>query len=149
MIRSLGPEDAEACDAIVAGLPDWFGVPQGVAECAEAVRTQEGLVAVDSGEVVGFLTVSRLQPRAAEITWMAVRADRRRRGRGRKLIDALVDRLVEQGVRLLLVKTLAESDPDPGYRETRRFYEALGFVPAMGLDLWGPENPALLMVRPL
>jgi hypothetical protein len=50
----------------------------------------------------------------------------------------------------LHVKTLAPSDPDPGYAATRRFYEATGFVPLEELpQVWGPENPCLLMVRVL
>ena len=45
MIRPLDPSDSTACDAIVASLPDWFGLEEGIRECAEAVRTQPGLVA--------------------------------------------------------------------------------------------------------
>ena len=33
------------------------------------------------------------------------------------------------------------------YAQTRAFYEAMGFTPLMELDIWGPENPALLYVR--
>ena len=52
--------------------------------------------------------------------------------------------------RLLHVKTLAPSDPDPGYAATRAFYAAAGFRPLEVLpEVWGPENPCLLMVRPL
>jgi hypothetical protein len=48
------------------------------------------------------------------------------------------------------VKTLAPSDPDPGYEATRAFYAAAGFRPLETLpQVWGPENPCLLMVRPL
>jgi ribosomal protein S18 acetylase RimI-like enzyme len=84
--------DAVACDAIVAGLPEWFGDPQGIAECAAAVRSQDGLVAGD-GEPIGFLTWLRIDD-VAEITWMAVRTDRRRGGVGRMLLDELVATVV-------------------------------------------------------
>ena len=51
---------------------------------------------------------------------------------------------------LLHVKTLAPSHPDPGYAATRAFYAAVGFRPLEELpQVWGPENPCLLMVRPL
>ena len=53
------------------------------------------------------------------------------------------------GVRLLQVKTLGPSDPDEGYRRTRRFYQAVGFEPLEELvGLW-PGNPCLIMVKVL
>lgn len=56
-VRDLDQADAPACDAILATLPYFFGQAAGVANCAAAVRTERGLVAVGaSGEVVGFLT---------------------------------------------------------------------------------------------
>jgi len=48
MIRSLDHgSDAPACDAIVAGLRDWFGAEQGIRDCATAVRSHAGLVAIE------------------------------------------------------------------------------------------------------
>lgn len=147
-VRPLAPEDATACDAIIAGLPDWFGVDQGIRDCAEAVRTQPGLVAEADGTVAGFVTWTRSEA-SAEITWMAVHADRRRGGLGRALVDALLAALQGTGVRELAVKTLSSRHPDPGYAETRAFYLAMGFTEARELDIWGPENPAVLLTRPV
>lgn len=147
-IRDLAPGDAEACDAIVAGLPDWFGMQEGLDECAEAVRTQPGVVAEEAGEVVGFLTYA-IQDTAAEITWMAVRADRRRRGHGRALIAGLVELLGAEGVREVHVKTLSDRHLDEGYAQTRAFYLSSGFTLERELDIWGPDNPAVLLVRRL
>jgi GNAT superfamily N-acetyltransferase len=150
-IRELDPAThAEACDDIIRGLPDWFGVPAGIAECAVAVRTTHGLVATDAGDVVGFLTD---EPRSAsvwEITWMAVRADRRGQGIGSQLVAGLIERLPDDA-RLLVVKTLSdrEGDPGPEYRATRAFYLARGFLPAAELDLWGAGNPCQLLARTL
>jgi ribosomal protein S18 acetylase RimI-like enzyme len=150
VIRGLEPKDAEACDAILAGLPDWFGNPVGIKECAEAVRSQPGYVATDgAGAVAGFLTWVRTPPDSAEITWMAVRSDSRRRGLGLALIDELVGRLRADGVRSLLVKTLSDRSPDEHYAQTRAFYRSVGFDPIAELDVWGPENPAQLLRRML
>jgi ribosomal protein S18 acetylase RimI-like enzyme len=146
-IRPLARGDAEQCDAIVAGLPEWFGNEQGIRDCAEAVRSQGGLGAVDDGELVGFLTWELRDPGVAEITWMAVRADTRRSGIGRALLGALVERLTADGIARLDVKTLSERDPYPPYAETRAFYRANGFADVAELDIWGPENPALLLSR--
>ncbi len=151
MIRELQPGDAQACDAIVAGLPGWFGNEQGIRDCAAAVRSQEGFVATGAGgEVTGFVTYEPREAGEAEITWMAVRSDRRRSGIGAALLDALCARLARDGIRSLLVKTLSDRDgPYEEYDQTRTFYLAMGFERVAELDIWGPENPALLMAKPL
>ncbi len=146
-IRPLAPIDAEACDAIVAGLPEWFGMEQGVRDCAEAVRSQDGFVAVEDAETLGFLTWEGRKPGVAEITWMAVRSDTRRRGVGRALLSSLAARLRAEGATRLDVKTLSDRDPYPPYAETRAFYLANGFTKVAELDIWGPENPAVLLSR--
>jgi rhodanese-related sulfurtransferase/GNAT superfamily N-acetyltransferase len=146
-VRPLQPGDAPACDAIIAALPEWFGDEHGIRECADAVRTEPGFVATVDASVVGFLTVVRPRSHVAEISWMAVHPGHRGTGHGRALVDALVQTLHGDGTRFLAVKTLSDRDPYPPYAETRAFYEAMGFVPLMDLDIWGPENPALLLVR--
>ncbi|MGZ4132530.1 MAG: GNAT family N-acetyltransferase [Actinomycetota bacterium] len=149
LVRDLDhARDAGRCDAIVAGLPDWFGNEQGRADCAAAVRSQDGLVAED-GELVGFLTWEDVEAGVAEITWMAVRADRRRGGIGGALLAELAARLRAAGIRELRVKTLSDRDPYPPYAETRAFYRANGFEPVAELDVWGSEDPAVLLRRSL
>ena len=147
MIRPLEPGDAERCDAIIRSLPDWFGNDQGIADCAAAVRSQAGLVAEEDGVVTGFLTWTRHHPDAAEITWLAVHADRRGAGTGTELVEALV--AASPALRYLTVKTLSAACEYEPYDETRAFYRARGFSELIELDLWGPENPATLFVRPL
>lgn len=152
-LRALGPEDAEACDEIIAGLPYHFANDQGRRDCAAAVRRDAGLVATEAAQVVGFLTYVHRFDEASEITWMAVRADRRRRGIGHALIERLAERLAAEGRRILLVLTVSPSDPGPepddGYQSTRAFYRSTGFV--LGRDLRGEwdADTAVLMVRAL
>jgi len=149
-IRDLEPRDADACDAIVGGLPAWFGNEQGTRDCARAVRSQAGLVATDEIGVTGFLTWTHDRERGvAEITWMVVRATSRRRGIGRSLLSTLIDRLRQDQVRLLDVKTLSERAAYPPYAETRAFYRANGFGSVEELDIWDEGNPAVLLRRRL
>ena len=149
MIRDLRPTDAGSCDAIIAGLPDWFANEDGLRDCAQAVRMQPGLVSERADRPAGFL-IYNAAASAAEITWMAVDAPLRRAGVGAELIDGLVGRLRERGVDRLLVKTLSDrEDPGPAYAQTRAFYLAMGFVPEAELDIWGPENPAQLLAKTL
>jgi len=149
-IRTLEREDADVCEAIVRDLPDWFGIEAGIAEARGYLETQDGLVADDGGTVVGFLTYTSAYAESMEITWMAVAASAHRRGIGRALTEALVREARSRECELLMVKTLADSDPSPEYQATRSFYRAMGFRPLTVLpDLWGPANPCLLMVRSL
>jgi ribosomal protein S18 acetylase RimI-like enzyme len=140
--------DADACDAIIRGLPDWFGMEEGIRDCAQAVRSQEGFVAMQDDVVVGFLTFTTADD-MAEITWMGIGAERRRQGHGRALVDALIERLRSDGVRRLQVKTLSAREPHPPYAETRAFYRSMGFSQMQELDIWGPGNPAVLLTRDL
>jgi ribosomal protein S18 acetylase RimI-like enzyme len=152
-IRSLEPDDAPACDAIVAGLAYHFGQEQGRRECAAAVRRDRGLVAVDGREVVGFLTYVHRFDEAAEITWMAVRNDRRRHGLGHRLIERLSDVLRADGRRVLVALTVSPSDPGPepedGYGATRAFYRSCGFVLVRDLRNEWDSDTAVVMVKPL
>jgi hypothetical protein len=64
------------------------------------------------------------------------------------LLHELERRLSADGVRMIIVKTLsAREDPGPEYAATRAFYLARGFVPVIELDIWGPRNPAQVLVK--
>jgi len=144
-VRPLTPADALSCDAIIASLPEWFGMQEGIDECARLVRTQPGLVCERDGRVIGFLTVARPSAATAQISWLAVHADERGRGAGTALVERLSADLSAEVVRLLVVETLSDrEDPGPEYAATRAFYLARGFTPAAELDLY-PDNPIQLM----
>ncbi|MEO8477508.1 MAG: GNAT family N-acetyltransferase [Actinomycetota bacterium] len=151
-IRVLQLRDAEACETIILGLPYHFGQAVGRAQAAAALRSQDGLVAVEDGEVVGFCTSVPRFAASAEITWMAVAAPRRREGIGHVLIDVLAARLVLDGRRILAVLTVSPNDPgeepDDGYRSTRRFYEQMGFVLVRDLPgEWEGGDTAVLLAK--
>ncbi|MGZ8604664.1 MAG: GNAT family N-acetyltransferase [Actinomycetota bacterium] len=152
-LRQLAVSDGEACDAIIATLPYHFGDEEGQRQCAAAVRSQQGLVAEDDGEVVGFVTLEPRFDGCVEVTWMAVRADRRRMGVGRALLDRVAADVRAKGRQFLLVLTVSPSDgPDEipdGYQATRAFYEANGFVLARDFPGYWKSDIPVLMVRPL
>jgi GNAT superfamily N-acetyltransferase len=152
-IRPLAPDDAPACDAIVASLPYHFGDEHGRELCAAAVREQAGLVVTRGGQPIAFVTWRPWYAAAIEITWMAVHAGERRIGIGRALVDALV-RQAGPAVRYVLVTTLSEATPEPGvedgYAGTRAFWQRCGFEPVWEpAGWWNDENQAVVMIRPL
>jgi GNAT superfamily N-acetyltransferase len=149
-IRDLKPDDAEACDAVILTLPTFFGHEGGRQDCTNAVRTERGWVAEDDGQIVGFLTVAPSMDETLEITWMAVRNDRRRGGIGRQLIAAVI----AETEQTILVLTAGPSSPEPdadpndNYDGTRRFYKRMGFVSVKEITPAGWDQPALFLVRP-
>ena len=108
------------------------------------------LVATDNGQAVGFVTVLRHSPHAAELHVMAVRPELHRSGIGRMLVATAEDRLRAEGVEYLQVKTLSASAGDEPYLRTLAFYTALGFRVLEEMpSLWGPENPAVILIKRL
>jgi GNAT superfamily N-acetyltransferase len=149
-IRQLVPSDGPGCDEVILTLPRFFGHEGGRRDCAEAVRTQRGWVAVDGDEVMGFLTVAPSTEETLEITWMAVRQGTRRGGVGRRLIERVVSEVDQPLLVLTAGASSVEPDADPNdnYEGTRSFYKAMGFIPVKELTPEGWSQPALLLVRP-
>ena len=168
-LRIRGPlmGQGAAAERILRALPGWFGIESALVEYARAADELPTLVAVLPGpscdreerpgsqqvrpdRVVGFVTLRETSEDALELHVMGVLPSWHRRGAGRALVERAASYARAEGFTLLHVKTLAPSDPDPGYAATRAFYAAAGFRPLEVLaEVWGPENPCLVMVRPL
>lgn len=173
MVRTLGRSDA--AHDILEELPEWFGIDRFTHEYVEAAAKFPNYVAVtvpgavpshgaqvavnasigaDGGtipveDVLGVLLLDQRFPTSAEVHLLAVRRKQHREGIGRTLLERVEQDLRAQGVRLLSVKTLGPSAPDPGFEQTRAFYRACGFHPVEEFpDLW-VDDPCLLMVKAL
>jgi GNAT superfamily N-acetyltransferase len=149
MIRAIKSGDADICEAILRSLPDWFGIEESIVRYRREVEQFETYVAEIGGAIAGFLTVVQHKPHIAEIHVMAVRPQYHRQGIGRLLVSHIEQLLVERGTDYLEVKTLGPSGPDEFYRRTREFYLAMGFAPIEETNLWGAENPCLIMIKDL
>jgi hypothetical protein len=58
--------------------------------------------------------------------------------------------LREENYSYLLVKTLDEARESKEYEKTRRFYQKTGFIPIDVIpEIWGNDNPCLLMIKKL
>ena len=137
-------------EGIMRALPGWFGIEQAIVDYARAADELPTFVAEAGGEAVGFLSLRPTSAHAVEVHVMAVLPGEHRRGAGRALVERAAAYARAEGFALLHVKTLAPSDPDLSYAATRAFYAAVGFLPLEELpQIWGPENPCLLMVRAL
>jgi GNAT superfamily N-acetyltransferase len=151
----------EAAERILRALPGWFGIEAALRAYVRAADELETFVVVPDrpafggrkfrpDQVLGFLTLRETSEDALELHVMGVLPSWRRRGAGRALVERAAAYARAEGYSLLHVKTLAPSDLDPGYVATRAFYVSLGFRRLEVLpQVWGPENPCLLLVRPL
>ncbi len=153
---TTGQQDPATVERLLRSLPGWFGIPAANAGYVEAARELPTYLARPAGHAqaahpdpVGVLLARRHFAEAAEIYLLAVEPSLHRRGAGRALVAALEADLVADGCRMLQVKTLGPSKPDAGYERTRSFYASVGFWPLEELDLWGPGNPCLIMVKNL
>ena len=150
-----------AAERILRALPEWFGIEASLQDYVRAADELPTLVAllpgpgragreVGADRVIGFVTLRETTEDALELHVMGVLPAWHRRGIGRALVERAAAYARSEQYSLLHVKTLAPSDPDPGYAATRAFYRAAGLRPLEELpQVWGPENPCLLMVRPL
>lgn len=138
----------EICRSILDALPHWFGVPASVDDYVAAADRSPSVIAAADGSDVGITTLVSHGPFAAEVYVMGVLPEYHRCGVGRAMLQAAEARLARAGVEFLQVKTLSPSKPDDGYEKTRAFYLAYGFRPLDEFPLlWGPDNPALQMVK--
>jgi GNAT superfamily N-acetyltransferase len=136
-------------EPILRSLPAWFGIESSIVQYVKDIEQMPTFLALDGdGCTIGFMSVRRHFAHAAELYVLAVRPERHRRGVGRALLAEIEPWLVRDGVRWLQVKTLSPRQPCEFYERTRRFYEAMGFVPLEEFPtLWGERNPCLQMVK--
>lgn len=136
------------CQAILATIGDWFGMPASNAEYEHLAEIGPAVVALAGGAPVGLMLLKRHFDTTLEVYFLGVQIDRHRQGCGRALMAHAEAIAREEGRPFVLVKTQGPSANYEPYERTRRFYEALGYAALEELDVgWGPENPTLLMAK--
>lgn len=138
------------CEVILRALPEWFGIETAIQHYVEAIDELPTVLATQGNRVVGFLTLKQHSEYAAEIYVMGILPEMHRRGIGQAMLAEAETYLGRQGIEYLQVKTLSPSRLDEYYAQTRAFYQKMGFRSLEELpDLWGAENPCLLMIKRL
>jgi GNAT superfamily N-acetyltransferase len=141
--------DPAAVSALLASVPEWFGIPEANASYVADAARLPSYLAVDDGEVVGGALVAEHFAGSRELHLLVVRRDRHRQGIGGAIVAAVVADLRAQGVRLLEVHTVGPSREDEGYARTREFYLSVGFVAMNELQRIDWNGPTLILVKPL
>jgi len=146
-VRPQGDIQA-ACEAILRSVPEWFGIEEALMQYVRDTATLPTFVMRHECRIIGFLTLREHFPQAWEIHCVAVHAEVRGQGVGKKLLMHVESWLAEHGARFLQVKTIAATSPNPHYALTRGFYERMGFAPVEVFpELWSPSNPCLQMLK--
>jgi GNAT superfamily N-acetyltransferase len=136
------------CGAILATLPDWFGIESSNSAYVRDVERMAMFAAFDGEDPIGFLALNQHSSEVFENHVLGVRPQFHRQGLGRALMTRAEDYARSRGARLLTAKTLAPSHPDPGYARTRLFYQAMGFFSVEEFPtLWNSDNPCLFMAK--
>ncbi|MCF7918888.1 MAG: GNAT family N-acetyltransferase [Candidatus Cloacimonetes bacterium] len=141
-------EKEKICRAVLADLPEWFGIPDATEEYCLGVRNKTFLAAVNGRQTVGFVSLHNHNEYTSEIHVIGIYKSFRNKGIGSLLINSIVKLLSQQKKQYLTVKTLDGSRESKAYEETRKFYLAKGFIPLEVFPtLWGKENPCLFMIK--
>lgn len=149
-VQNVPNQKRAITEKILRSLPQWFGIESSILAYIEGVSELDFWSLQLAGASVGFVAIERHNIHTAEIYVMGILPEHHRQGYGYNLITQVSETLTKQDFSYLMVKTLADTHPDPNYARTRKFYEKIGFVPLQVLDeLWGKENPCLLMIKRL
>lgn len=135
-------------EQILRKLPNWFGIEEAVQNYIATSRDKVFYAAFDGDEEIGFLYLKPHNPYTAELYVIGLLERYHRHGIGRDLVLRAEQYLRAKNYRFLMVKTLGESGKSEHYDRTRQFYQSIGFYPMEEFtEIWGEENPCLIMVR--
>ncbi len=149
-LREFEEQDREACRVLLDSLGDWFGIEASNQEYIASLGKLPSAVVIDNGGIAGFTSIETHNSESMELLVIAVSESYHRQGVGSMLLGWVEDYCVANNAPWLHVKTRGPLTPDPGYERTRQFYLAKGFTPLFEtLDLWGPQDAALIMVKKL
>ncbi len=136
-------EKSAACEPVLRGLPEWFGIEAAIVQYAAEIDALPTFLASTPEGVLGFLSLKQHNPYAAEILVMGVKEDAHRQGTGRALVVEAEKWLLTQGVEYLQVE-------NPGAVASRpRLCPHQGLLPGPGLQTVGGAQPGLGRAQPV
>lgn len=148
-IRREDPDPVTVA-SILADLPESASMPRPAQDyLAAAEHMVTYLATTEQGEAIGVLLLEPHFRESVEVYVMAVRKEYLRQGIGRRLLAVVEADARAFGARLLVVKTIGPSDPNPRAAATRAFYHDVGFLPVEEFENVWEGRPALVMVKVL
>lgn len=142
--RSVNPSDPEALEALRTLIADSVERGWGPGSISAAVTARGARVRLAEGSdgvLLGFVLARRILDRL-EIDLVGVRAEHRRCGIARSLLDGLIEDETEAGLAEARLELAASNDP------ARHLYEGLGFMVVGRRTRYYPDgDDALLLSR--
>lgn len=140
----------EITDKILHALPNWFAIERSIQDYIEKSAEQPFWGVFEKEEAIGFLAMKPHNPLHAELCVMGILPQYHRISIGRGLFNTFQNYCISKNYKYISVKTLDASHTDESYAKTRKFYEAMGFVPfEVFKTVWNEENPCLIMIKDL
>ncbi|MCR3905687.1 MAG: GNAT family N-acetyltransferase [Tenericutes bacterium] len=135
---------------IIEALPEWFGIPQANPDYIHDAKEMMMFAYFLDDQPIGFVSLKPNNESTIEIHVMGILKEHHRQGIGKMLIDYVCHYAKAEHYQLLEVKTLDASHTDANYAKTRDFYLSMGFIPVETFkELWGTDNPCLLLIKTL
>ncbi len=140
LIEELNSDTAEkTCRAIIATLPEWFGIPEANERYALGVKDRISFGILINGQYVGMIAIETPFPNNANIYWMGIAKDYHRKGMGSALLKRAEKYCYENHFQSWTVETLSPKEKDANYLNTYSFYIKAGFSPLFELHPYGPD----------
>ena len=143
-----GVAKSTLCAEITAELPMWFGRPGANAYYVRGLIERDAFAAMVDGRPRGLIALEYHFAVTCNIWWLGVSPLAHRHGLGRALIERATEEARGHGCRHLAVETMSPRAESPEYNLTRRFYEAVGFVPLVEFEP-APRDYMMWMFRGL
>ena len=141
-------EKSNICNTILRSLPNWFGIEESIVEYVSGVASYPFYCAFHNNTPAGFVSILPHNPHTAAIYVMGIQENFHRQGIGQQLVKICENYCRTHNMEFLTVKTMDASHPDPFYKKTRLFYEAMGFKPLeVFLTVWGEDFPCLFLAK--
>ncbi|MBP1042930.1 GNAT family N-acetyltransferase [Vagococcus sp. BWB3-3] len=139
---------AEISAAVLADLPEWFGLPDATKEYVERAKDAHFWYATCDNGIVGFVYLNQTAKKVAEIYCIGVKKDYHGQKIGQQLVRALETYAANDcHCSFLQVKTVAYGKYAE-YDRTVSFYHSQGFTEfEVFPTLWGSENPCQIMIK--
>lgn len=132
-LEEYDPTHRAALRDLVGRLDDWFE-PEAWEVIEPQLAPDTTLLAVDDARrVIGFVVVRVESDAVGRVCWTGVAGAAQRRGVGRAMFDYIIAEARAAGLAELRVETVSERVDYAPFEQTRAFYEALGFTPAVEL----------------
>ncbi|MFV0320399.1 MAG: GNAT family N-acetyltransferase [Microbacterium sp.] len=141
--------DPTGTERVLRSLPNWFGIEEAIQSYVDMATRLESHIATINGETVGVALVERHFAESAELALIAVHAEHRTSGIGRRLVESVEKSIQNDGCRFLEVHTVGPSYQDEGYAATRAFYQAVGFTPMHEFEKLDWDGPTLILIKSL